>query len=246
MQRDSNNYVLFFTMAMTAIVAVVLAGMYSSLKDIHIANEQNYNKKQILSSLNLAEDFKADKMGDVQVAGIFEQQVEGVVIDADGSLVEGKNAASIDMEKEEKKPEADRLYPVFKYKSAKGEEYFILSVRGNGLWDKIWGWVALKNDDLNTVVGAAFGHKGETPGLGAEIKDNGDWKKQFADNKGEQLRLYESKDKYVGLTVRKGGAKDRSYEVDGISGATVTCDGVTEMLQRGMEVYLPYLNSLKK
>lgn len=247
MQRNSNNYVLFFTMAMTAIVAVVLAGMYSSLKDVHKTNELNYNKKQILSSLNFAENFKADKMGDAQVAGIFEKQVEGAVIDAEGNPVDGKVAAAIDMEKEEKKPEADRLYPVFKYTNDKGEELFILTVRGNGLWDKIWGWVAVKNDDVNTVVGAAFGHKGETPGLGAEIKDNKGWKKQFAgQGEGKQLRLYDDKDNYVGLTVKKGGAKEPAYEVDGISGATVTCDGVTEMLQRGIQIYLPYLNSLKK
>jgi Na+-transporting NADH:ubiquinone oxidoreductase subunit C len=243
MQRDSTNYVLFFTMAMTVIVAVVLAGMYSSLKDIHTTNEQNYNKKQILSSLVEG----ADKMSDDEVASIFEKQVEGVVITADGSVVEKDiQAADVKMEKEEKKAEEDRQYPVFKYKSDDGKDYFILSIRGNGLWDKIWGWVAIQNDERRTVVGAAFGHKGETPGLGAEIKDNTSWKNQFKREGGDKLKLYSDAGVYTGLMVKKGGAKDKSYQVDGISGATVTCDGVTEMLERGLAIYMPYLNSIKK
>lgn len=244
MQRNSTNYVLFFTITMTAIVAVILAGMSTALRDIHKANEQNYNKKQILSSLNLVEDTKFDKKADAEVATIFEEKVEGVVIDATGKVVEGKVAADIDMEKEEKKAEADRLYPVFKYTSDKGE-FFILSIRGNGLWDKIWGWIAIKNDENRTIAGAAFGHKGETPGLGAEIKDNSGWKKQFAGTGDQKLQLM-ADGEYKSVKVAKGVAKDKAHEVDGISGATVTCNGVSEMLDRGLAIYMPYLNSLKK
>lgn len=239
MQRNSTNYVLLFTVAMTAIVAVVLAGMYSSLKGVHTTNELNYNKKQILSSLNIAEGFKAEKIADAEVAKIFANQVTSVVIDANGRVVEGKNAEDINMEKEEKKPEADRLYPVFAYTSDSGEEYYILTVRGNGLWDKIWGWIAVKNDKDRTVAGASFGHKSETPGLGAEISDNSGWKAKFAGKK-----LYEN-GSYKSVVVKKGGATQANfdYEVDGISGATVTSDGVTEMLQRGLEVYMMYLDT---
>lgn len=241
MQRNSTNYVLLFTVAMTAIVAVVLAGMYSSLKEVHTTNELNYNKKQILSSLNQAEGFKAEKLADSEVAGIFENQVTSVVIDANGRVVEGKNAEDIDMEKEEKKPEADRLYPVFAYTSKESnEKYYILTIRGNGLWDKIWGWIAVKNDSDRTVAGASFGHKSETPGLGAEIADNSGWKAKFAGKK-----LYEN-GSYKSVVVKKGGATQANldYEVDGISGATVTSDGVTEMLQRGLQVYMMYLDTV--
>mgnify|MGYP000076602062 FL=1 len=156
------------------------------------------------------------------------------------------SSADVKMEKEEKKAEADRQYPVFKYKSDAGKEYYILSIRGNGLWDKIWGWVAIQNDERKTVVGAAFGHKGETPGLGAEIKDNKTWQKQFAGSEASKLMLYSDAGTYQGLMVKKGGAQDKSYQVDGISGATVTCDGVTEMLERGLAIYMPYLDSIKK
>lgn len=240
--QHNTRYVMFYTMAMTAIVAVVLAGMYSFLKDIHTANEQNYNKKQLLSSLNNYGSFaaagtKLDKLPDSEVANVFEN-VQTAVIDANGETVDGIDAVDVDMEKEEKKPEADRKYPVYIYEEG-GEKIYILSVRGNGLWDKIWGWVAVKNDENRSVVGASFGHKGETPGLGAEIKDNTSWKNQFT---GRQLYKAGS---YKSVLVKKGGAKDKEVQVDGISGATVTCDGVTEMLDRGLAIYMPYLDAQK-
>lgn len=240
--QHNTRYVLFYTMAMTAIVAVILAGMYSVLKDIHTANEQNYNKKQLLSSLNNYGSFaekgvKLDKLPDAEVANIF-KNVQTAVIDADGNVVDGVNAIDVDMEKEEKKSLADRLYPVYIYEE-NGEKIYILSVRGNGLWDKIWGWIAVKNDKNRSVVGAAFGHKGETPGLGAEIKDNTSWKAQFT---GKQL--YKNGD-YTSVEVKKGGAKDKTIQVDGISGATVTGDGVSKMLEKGLAIYMPYLNAQK-
>ncbi|HRF37287.1 MAG TPA: FMN-binding protein, partial [Saprospiraceae bacterium] len=85
--------------------------------------------------------------------------------------VSGQLAEKINLAQEKKKPEADRLLPVFVYKDAQGKPYYILSVRGNGLWDEIWGSIAL-DSDMNTIAGVSFDHKGETPGLGAEIKDS--------------------------------------------------------------------------
>jgi Na+-transporting NADH:ubiquinone oxidoreductase subunit C len=77
---------------------------------------------------------------------------------------------------------------------------YILPVRGNGLWDEIWGFITLEADG-NTIKGVAFDHKGETPGLGAEIKDNKNWKEQFVGTK-----LFEG-DEFVGVDVVKGGVK---------------------------------------
>ena len=155
-----------------------------------------------------------------------------------GEAVEGVLAEKIDMAKERKKPESERLLPLFIYEQG-GEKYYIVSVRGNGLWDEIWGNIALESD-LSTITGAAFDHKGETPGLGAEIKDNPNFAKKFKGKK-----IYDEGE-YVSVTVRKGGAKDPEHDVDGISGATVTADGVTEMLHRGIKYYEPYFKTLKQ
>jgi len=113
-------------------------------------------------------------------------------------------------------------------------------VRGKGLWDEIWGSIAIK-DDFNTIGGVAFNHTAETPGLGAEIKDNKNWKSKFTGKK-----LFNSAGEFVSVDVVKGGVKEPDHQVDAISGATVTCVGVAEMLDRGIEVYLPYFESLKK
>jgi Na+-transporting NADH:ubiquinone oxidoreductase subunit C len=113
-----------------------------------------------------------------------------------------------------------------------------MSVRGNGLWDKIWGYIALK-DDFNTIVGTSFGHVAETPGLGAEIKDNPNFSKQFVGKK-----IYEG-DEYVSVAVLKGGSRRNAHQVDGISGATITSRGVDEMLYKGISPYLPYFESQK-
>jgi len=138
-----------------------------------------------------------------------------------------------------KKDEADRVLPLFVYTKKDGSKYYILSAAGKGLWDVIWGCVALE-DDLKTIAGVSFDHKAETPGLGAEIKDNKAWVAQFAGKK-----IYDESGTYTSVYVRKGGAKDMNYEVDGISGATITANGVSEMLNRGLKYYEPYLSGIK-
>ena len=94
---------------------------------------------------------------------------------------------------------------------------------------------------MNTIAGVSFDHQGETPGLGAEIKDNPMFPKQF-----EGTKIYDDAGTYRSVMVRKGGRKNKIHEVDGISGATVTADGVTEMLVRGIKYYEPYFSKLKK
>ena len=127
----------------------------------------------------------------------------------------------------------NRILPLYEYKGK--EKIYIMSVIGSGLWDLIWGNIAVRSDK-STVVGASFDHAGETPGLGAEIKDNPKYPASFAGKK-----IYNASGDYVGITSRKGGAVDPDHDVDGLSGATVTADGVTEMVVRGLKYYEPYL-----
>jgi len=223
---------------MTAVVALVLALLATGLKDIHERNEAIYNKKAIMSAIENYLDTPASDLADDEVVNIFDQQVQQIVIDSDGNQVEGRMAEDVDLAKEKDKPEAERNYPLYVFNSPKGKVY-IFSVRGSGLWDAIWGSIAVE-DDFSTIAGAAFDHAGETPGLGAEIKDNPSFSAQFVGKK-----IYEADGDYVSVKVRKGGAKDPIHEVDGISGATVTADGVSEMLYRGLKNYEPYIESVQ-
>lgn len=233
---------------MTAVVALILAGMYTFLKPIHDTNEALYNKKAILSAVEEHLDGELAKMGDSDIQSIFDAQIEQMVIDMSGEMVnaddvmavghKGGLAENLDMKKEVKRDESDQLLPVFIFSKSSGEKFYILYTRGKGLWDEIWGHIAFK-DDLNTIAGVAFDHVTETPGLGAEIKDNTAWKEQFVGKK-----IYDNGE-FRSVLVRKGGARDPIYEVDGISGATITADGVSEMLERGLQYYEPYIESLK-
>lgn len=241
-----------FVGAMTVIVALVLSSMATILKPIHDRNEAIFNKKAILSAMEpeLGDNVKADKIPDQEVQDIFDNSIEQVVVDINGNTVskevveargyKGGMAENVDMGKEKKRPLEDRYFPVFKYKNSSGEDIYIVSVRGSGLWDEIWGNIALKSD-FQTVVGASFDHKGETPGLGAEIKDNPSFKRQF-----EGKKIYDEAGNYTSVVVRKGGARNDRYEVDGISGATITADGVSDMLFTGIKYYQPYFSKVKK
>lgn len=232
----STKYIYTFALIMTVLVALMLAGSKVMLGPIADKNEDIFNKRQILEAISgpLEEAGKTvEGLTDQEVLDIFEQQIEQAVVMADGTPMEDMKAIEVDMAKERKKDESERMYPVYKV-ALDGTSYYIFSVRGSGLWDAIWGNIALE-DDLDTVAGVSFDHAGETPGLGAEIKDNAKWRSQFAGKK-----IYNG-DKYVSIYVRKGGAIDHVHEVDGLSGATVTADGVTDMLYDGIKAYLPYM-----
>jgi Na+-transporting NADH:ubiquinone oxidoreductase subunit C len=220
------------------VVALVLSLLATGLKPIHDRNEAIYNKKAILSAIESNLDAKASALSDDQVQQIFDEKIEQVVVDMQGNVVDGLKAEDIDMAKEKKKPEAERKLPVYVYNGSSGKLY-IVAVRGSGLWDEIWGSIAIE-DDFNTIAGAAFDHTGETPGLGAEIKDNPKFPAQFVGKE-----LYED-GKYVSVDVKKGGIKRPAHEVDAISGATITSNGVGEMLDRGIQYYEPYFKKLKQ
>ena len=236
---SDNNRILIFTVGMTTVVALVLGVLFFGLKDAHARNEAIFNKRAILSAVGSFLPSPVDAMSDDEVQSVFDNNVNSLVLTADGKVVDGVMAETVQLAKERKKPEAERNYPLYIYNNG-SEKFYILSVYGNGLWDAIWGNVALKSD-LETIAGASFDHKGETPGLGAEIKDNPKFAAQFQDK-----RIYDAYNgEYRSIIVRKGGAKDPVYEVDGISGATVTANGVQEMLRTGIAKYRPYLEKLK-
>jgi len=230
---------------MTCTVALVLAAMATLLKPVHQENEALYNKRAIIQAVETKLEKPVGEMSDAEVTNVFENKIKQYAIDAEGNEVSsegivaagypGGKAEDIDMAKENKKPESDRILPVFEYSDG-SNSYYILSVRGNGLWDAIWGNIALEQN-FNEVAGATFDHKGETPGLGAEIKDNPNFREQFIGKE-----IFNDEGEFVSINVRKGGAQDPEHDVDGISGATITADGVTAMLENGLGQYLPYIN----
>ena len=117
-----------------------------------------------------------------------------------------------------------------------GKQKYVVPVRGMGLWGPIWGYVAL-DEDKNTVYGAYFNHESETAGLGAEIKDSRAWQDQFRGKK-----VFASDGETVAIAVKKkADVKNPESECDAVTGATLTSDGVSLMLQESFAKYKSFL-----
>ncbi|MDD2602880.1 MAG: NADH:ubiquinone reductase (Na(+)-transporting) subunit C, partial [Prevotella sp.] len=117
-----------------------------------------------------------------------------------------------------------------------GKIKYVIPVYGMGLWGPINGYLAI-NDDKVTVFGAYFNHESETAGLGAEIKDNQKWQEKFQGKK-----LFKSGDNQnIALSTPKK-VDDPATQVDGVSGATLTSNGVTAMFKECLTKYLKFLN----
>lgn len=236
MDKNSTAYSFGFAAVVTLIVAVALTLVAEGLSPRKAANELTYKKRDILSGV-------VENIGDLsddEVIAQFDERIRQVIINNDGEQInpEGVNAIDIDLKKEKKKPAAEQRLPLFVAAAESGDNY-IVPVRGSGLWDEIWGFIAIESD-FNTIKAVAFDHAGETPGLGAEIKDNSAWKAQF-----DGKKLFDENGKFVSVDVVKGGVKDPEHQVDAISGATITGDGVADMMENDIQKYVPYFKAQK-
>ncbi len=234
MDKESNFYTIGYAVVLTVVVSVGLAFIATGLKARQDSNQRLATKMDILTAVGIENLAKAN------ADEIFDQRIESVVLGPDRVPQEdGINALDIDMFKETRLPKDNQRYPLYVYKN-EGETRYVIPVYGNGLWDRIWGYVALK-EDMATVAGVTMDHRAETPGLGAEIKDN---PKEYNDPF-IGMNIYDQEGNYVGLSMKKGRLDDPAHQIDAITGATITADGVTEMLQEGVRAYLPYFDQLK-
>jgi Na+-transporting NADH:ubiquinone oxidoreductase subunit C len=244
----STGYVVKFILIVSVVVAVVLSAMATLLKPIHDRNEAIANKRSILMAVGPFLEQPVRQLNDDEVLEVFERQIDQYVTDIDGNILSteevqargysGGMAEHINIGRERRKPESERMFPVFVF-NAPDQQLYIVAVHGSGLWDDIWGHFALE-DDFNTIAGVAFGHSAETPGLGAEITDDPRFAEQFRGKK-----LFDDEGNFNSVRVVKGRARDENHEVDGITGATVTNDGVTNMIRRGMQNYFEYFEKVQ-
>ncbi|MFH0756026.1 MAG: NADH:ubiquinone reductase (Na(+)-transporting) subunit C [Bacteroidota bacterium] len=240
MRSFSNTYIFVFSLIMVTIVAVLLSFVALQLKPRQEMNVQIEKKQDILRSLGKAENVNdaADKNSYINAE--FDQFItESYVVDYQGSRVDADAfQVMLNLAVEVRKPREERNYPVFVYSVDGGDKKYVVPVRGKGLWGPIWGTIAL-DSDLNTISGAVFDHKGETPGLGAEIS-TGWFQKPFAGK-----TIFDENGKFVSIEVAKGGADPSSrHQVDAISGGTITSKGLEAMLADCLEGYAAYFKSL--
>ena len=220
---NSNVYTICYAAVMVIIVAFLLAFVASALKETQDANVANDTKGQILSALGY------DK-ATVDVGAIYAEKVKDNVLE-NGELTpyEGKFNTSYGA-----LIKNGELH-VFTGTTANGEKAYVIPVVGRGLWGGLWGYIAV-NEAKDKVLGTYFYHESETAGLGARISEK--WfQDQFI---GKPIFGEDGK---VALTVVKAGAAQQENEVDGVTGATLTSNGVAAMVKDGLAAYTDFLGA---
>ncbi len=227
----SNRYVFLYASAMVVIVALVLSSAATLLRPLQERNMRIEKMQNILAAINIpAPRAEAETLFDRYVT-------TAKIVNSLGEELEG-DAFEVDLQDENRKEVADRQLPVF-IAEVDGETFYIVPVRGNGLWGPIWGYVGLMSDMI-TIAGADFDHASETPGLGAEIADR-EFQQQFPGK-----RIFDEEGNFRPVRVVKGrAAPDDPHAVDGISGGTITSNGVTNMLRDGLKVYESYFEKIR-
>jgi len=235
--KDGNGYTFAFSIILVIVVGVILSSLSIGLGPLKKANVEVKKKMNILSALGV----ESTRKDGVEKYKQF--ILDSYVISQDGVLQENlpkeKQAFSLDVQKQFRDKTislADRLYPIFEA-DKDGEKLFVLPVVGKGLWGPIWGFIALA-DDYKTIVGTSFDHKGETPGLGAEISQN------FFEDRytGEQIA---EAGIFTPISVVQNGSGFEEQKVDGITGGTITSKGVEKMVNETMRVYYKYFSKNK-
>lgn len=220
---SSDVYAVLYASVVVVIVAFLLAGVSSLLRPLQDDNIRLDKKKQILASLNMKEltDAAATYADVVKQEAIINN--EGAVVATEGGFDVANDAIN------------DSNLPVYVC-DVNGETKYVIPMTGNGLWGGIWGYVAV-NSDGNSIYGVYFSHASETPGLGAEIASE-KFQSRFPGK-----NIIDAGAVALGVTKK---VQNEGSEVNAISGATITCNGVDLMLKKTMESYKAYLVSLQQ
>ena len=233
MNVNKNSYTIGFASIMVIIIAALLAYASILLTPYQDRNIELEKKQNILQSIGLDSILRDNS--ELYYSKYIKEEI---VLDYNGNILEG-TAFDINLGDELKKDIKDQKLPLYISMLEDSSKYFIIPLRGKGLWGPIWGYIALK-EDINTVFGAVFAHEKETPGLGAEINQT------FFQEPFKDQRIFNEDNEFVSITVKKGGAPEGSmHAVDAISGGTITSDGVTDMIKERVSRYLPYLEKNK-
>ncbi|GAA0878451.1 Na(+)-translocating NADH-quinone reductase subunit C [Algoriphagus jejuensis] len=240
--QQSNTYVIVYSAVLTIILGLLLSGSAQLLGPRQQEAIALDKKKQILGAVIDGAEIAA--MTPDQVNEFYANSISATVVDINGKEITegGVTAEKVDIAKDYKKPADERAYPVFIY-HAEGNpsdvKSYVLPLYGAGLWDAIWGYIALETD-MDTIAGITLAHAGETPGLGARITES-EVQSRFVGKS-----IFDESGSLVAVQMMKGEGKDYSsdpHKVDGMSGATITAVGVNNMLKAYLGNYEAYIKS---
>jgi Na+-transporting NADH:ubiquinone oxidoreductase subunit C len=239
MNRDSNKYIFLYSIGLVAAAALLLSAAVLWLAPFQQRNVEIEKKKNILQAVGKADNIDAAASMNAYVEANYKRYITySKIVNTQGVEVDG-NAFDVKMDDELAKPHEERRLPIFVCTNDDSSQYYILPLRGTGLWGPIWGYIALQSD-MSTISGAVFDHKSETPGLGAEISTQ-KFQQQFIGKK-----LFEGQS-FTSIQIKKGGqTHSMPHAVDAVSGGTITSEGLQKMLEQGLSQYLPFLRAQQK
>ena len=245
LDTQKNVYTVLFAAGMVLVVGSLLAFVSSALKPTIKENERFEKQQNILYAMGVNENSDEGSVNFIPTRTVeqtFSQYIKKQLVIEGDQVTENPEAYLIDMKKEiaaAKKGETPRLPVLIGEKD--GSTFYILPMYGKGLWDAIWGYIAV--DEQMVVQGVYFDHKSETPGLGANIKA-----RYFMDDfTGESLL---DGNRIGAVQVAKGNndplnQDKQDNQVDALAGATITGNGVTAMIAETMNLYQDYLQTLR-
>lgn len=251
MNTSSNGYVLGFAVTVCVVMSAALAVTANALKPIQEAAAEFDRQKNVMMAAGLATP--DDTRPRAELEKLYQERVKEFVVNTKtGEVLADKTPKdAVDLNKAAAKADkadkaaGSRFRVVATTRDAAGKlESVVLPISGKGLWSTIYGYLALEGD-LTHVRGVTFYKHGETPGLGGEC-ENPVWCAQW---KGKSI-LDEQK-KLVGITVKKGKVDptipaEKAHKVDGLSGATITCNGINKFVIADLQTFDSYLASLRK
>lgn len=227
---------------MTIFFGTLLSFTRMQLGPIQKVQVEIDTKKKILGAVMDISSLTPD-----EILSLYSEKMTSMVLDISGNEISSNGedrliAEEVNIQKNYKIDKNERQYPVFMFsEDGSSVDYYIFPMFGNGLWDWISGFVALDNN-LNKVVGVAFDHKAETPGLGARISSDeiqGRYKgKEIFDIEGNLIS--------VKMLKKENNPALSIHEVDGMSGATITANGLNDMMKNYLDCYLPFILKNKK
>ena len=252
-KNDTIGKTITVTVLLCVVCSVIVSAAAVLLKPQQIANKELDRKTNILAAAGLMDPSRS-------VDELFSQITSKVVDLETGKYTDAVDPATFDARKASKDPAMSKAldrnidtasikrqanYQTVYLVEKEGKiETVILPVHGYGLWSTLYGFLALEGD-LNTVVGLGFYSHAETPGLGGEV-DNPLWKALWPGKKVYAEGAFDPK-----ISLIKGkvdpAAAGSEYQIDGLSGATLTSNGVTKLVQfwMGENGYAPFLANLK-
>lgn len=250
--NDTMGKTLLVTILLCVICSVVVSSAAVILKPKQVANKELDRKSNILAAAGIADPSKSVDELFAQITTRYVDLDSGKFVDVPAGYDDAK--AAKDPQQGTQLARKDdiagikyqaNVKPVYLVLNAEGGvAKVVLPVHGKGLWSTLYGFLALEGD-LNTVVGLGFYSHAETPGLGGEV-DNPAWKALWP---GKKVYGSDTTDPQIGLIK---GAVDAStpnaeFKIDGLSGATLTSNGVTHLVQfwMGENGYAPFLNNLR-